>query len=132
MLICADNRIRKALSPDALASVAKVLGDERRIALLRILADGKEHCVCHLAEKLDLPEFQTSRQLALLRRLGLVVARREGTWMHYHACAEACAPVLAAFAALLSPRPFTGGSGEAGCCITKSPRAGRLRSEGRR
>lgn len=88
-----------------LAETFKALGDPHRIALLQILADGQEHCVCNLAEKLQMAEYQVSRHLAPLRRLGLVVARRQGTWMHYHACAEACTPFRNVLAGLLSPQP---------------------------
>jgi DNA-binding transcriptional ArsR family regulator len=99
---------------NALASLAKALADPRRIELMNLLADGQEHCVCHIAKTLSLPEFQVSRQLAPLKRLGLVVARRDGTWMHYHACATTCAPYFKALATLLQPVEFTRGSGE-GC-----------------
>jgi ArsR family transcriptional regulator len=50
--------------------------------MLVLLADG-EVCVCHIHDALRLPQPTASRHLAYLRRLGLVEARRAGTWMHY-------------------------------------------------
>lgn len=95
------------INADKLSEHAKALADPRRIELLRFLSDGHEHCVCEIAEALGMAEFQVSRQLAPLKRLGLVVARREGTWMHYHACNEACTALKHAFLDILSPAPFS-------------------------
>lgn len=40
-------------------------------------------CVCHLVAVLGVPQPTASRHLAYLRKAGLVVARRDGLWMHY-------------------------------------------------
>lgn len=39
--------------------------------------------MCELHGSLRLPQPTVSRHLASLRRAGLVVARRDGIWMHY-------------------------------------------------
>jgi len=45
--------------------------------------NGKEVCVCYFVEILGQSQPKISRHLAYLRRAGIVVARREGKWMHY-------------------------------------------------
>jgi ArsR family transcriptional regulator, arsenate/arsenite/antimonite-responsive transcriptional repressor len=58
------------------------LADTTRLRLLNLMAD-REVCVCHFVEILGQSQPKISRHLAYLRRTGLVVARREGKWMHY-------------------------------------------------
>jgi ArsR family transcriptional regulator len=70
------------LHPDAIAQVYRAAGEPVRARLLAELAHG-ERCVCHLHEALDAPQPTVSRHLAVLRRVGLVRARREGAWVHY-------------------------------------------------
>jgi ArsR family transcriptional regulator len=60
----------------------RALGDETRLRVIALLAHG-ELCVCHLQEALELPQPTVSRQLAILRRAGLVEDRRERTWVYY-------------------------------------------------
>ncbi len=63
-------------------TVFRALADRTRLRILNLLQDG-ELCVCHLVNVLDVPQPTASRHLAYLRRAGLVVARKEGLWMHY-------------------------------------------------
>jgi ArsR family transcriptional regulator len=60
----------------------RAFSDRTRLRLLNLLRGG-ETCVCDLVRVLDLPQPKVSRHLAYLRRAGLVVARKEGLWMHY-------------------------------------------------
>ena len=60
----------------------QALGDTTRLRLLNLMGD-KEICVCYLVEILGQPQPKISRHLAYLRSVGIVAARREGTWMHY-------------------------------------------------
>lgn len=62
--------------------LCKCLGDDIRLGLVCLLAQ-REVCVCDLVVALGLPQSTVSRHLTQLRQCGLVVARREGTWMHY-------------------------------------------------
>lgn len=57
--------------------------DPVRLRLLNLLAEGKDVCVHHLHEALQLPQPTVSRHLAYLRRHGVVVGRKEGLWVHY-------------------------------------------------
>ncbi len=65
-----------------LETLFKALADRTRLRILGLLLDA-EVCVCHIHESLDVPQPKTSRHLAYLRRAGLVVARRDGLWVHY-------------------------------------------------
>lgn len=69
-------------SAQAAAELMKALSSENRLMLLCQLADG-EKSVGELAETLGLRQAAVSQQLGLLRRDGLVAARREGRVMHY-------------------------------------------------
>jgi ArsR family transcriptional regulator, arsenate/arsenite/antimonite-responsive transcriptional repressor len=58
------------------------VADPTRLRLLRLLYR-QELCVCELMEAVQLPQYQVSRHLRELRRVGLVEAARSGRWMHY-------------------------------------------------
>ena len=60
----------------------KALGDETRLRILKLLLR-KELCVCELEAALNLPQSKVSRHLTVLRSVGLVEDRREGTWIFY-------------------------------------------------
>jgi ArsR family transcriptional regulator len=61
----------------------RALADRTRLRLLNLMR-GDEVCVCFLVEILKTNQPKISRHLAYLRRAGVVAARREGQWMHYH------------------------------------------------
>jgi len=65
-----------------LALLFAALADRTRLRLLNLM-DGKEVCVCYFVEILGQSQPKISRHLAYLRRAGVVVARREGKWVHY-------------------------------------------------
>ncbi len=65
------------------ARLFKALSDPIRLRLAVLLVIHGETCVCDLAAALDEPEYKISRHLGVLRAVGLVTARRKGTWMHY-------------------------------------------------
>jgi ArsR family transcriptional regulator, arsenate/arsenite/antimonite-responsive transcriptional repressor len=69
-------------SPEELEAVFAALADRTRLRLLNLMTDG-EVCVCFFVEVLDELQPKISRHLGLLRRAGLVNARREAKWMHY-------------------------------------------------
>ena len=64
------------------ANLMKALSSENRLLLLCQLVDG-DKTVGELAENLGLRQAAVSQQLALLRKDGLVDARRDGRSMHY-------------------------------------------------
>jgi ArsR family transcriptional regulator len=65
-----------------LALFFAALADRTRLRLLNLM-NGKEVCVCYFVEILRQSQPKVSRHLAYLRRAGVVVARRDGKWMHY-------------------------------------------------
>ena len=65
------------------AELCRLLADPTRLGVMSLLADDREACVCELVDRLETPQSTMSRHLGQLRRAGLVVARRDGTWMHY-------------------------------------------------
>jgi ArsR family transcriptional regulator len=58
------------------------LADRTRLRLLNLMR-GDEICVCFFVEILKTNQPKISRHLAYLRKAGVVLARREGKWMHY-------------------------------------------------
>jgi ArsR family transcriptional regulator, arsenate/arsenite/antimonite-responsive transcriptional repressor len=76
----------KQTSTDPLAvstELLKAFSDPVRLRLVNLLSNGREVCVCHLFEALELPQPTVSRHLAYLRKRGVVVGRKEGLWVHY-------------------------------------------------
>jgi ArsR family transcriptional regulator len=78
---------RTPQNPD-LALFFAALSDRTRLRLLNLM-HGREVCVCYFVEILGQSQPKISRHLAYLRRAGLVLARREGKWMHYRVAAPA-------------------------------------------
>jgi ArsR family transcriptional regulator len=75
-ILMADKRL------DTLETIFKALADRTRLRIIGLLLSG-EICVCHIHESLALPQPTVSRHLAYLRNAGLVVARKDGLWVHY-------------------------------------------------
>jgi ArsR family transcriptional regulator len=65
-----------------MASLFAALADTTRLRLLNLMA-GREVCVCYFVEILRQGQPKISRHLAYLRKAGIVIARRDGKWMHY-------------------------------------------------
>ena len=67
---------------EAAATLLRVLGDPRRLELIRLLGSA-ERCVCEFQELLGWPQNLISHHLGGLRRAGLVQARRDAQWVYY-------------------------------------------------
>ena len=65
------------------ADLFKALAHPARVRALEILAQGPEQSVGDLAEQVGVEAAHLSQQLAILRRAGVVVARREATTVYY-------------------------------------------------
>lgn len=63
----------------------KALASESRQRLLMLFAGGDELTVGEIAERAEIGQSTASEQLALLRRGGLLVSRREGKQVLYRA-----------------------------------------------
>jgi len=64
------------------AELCKSLSDPKRLHIIHQLRDG-ERSVSELAESLGLKQSNTSQHLAVLRKAGIIVPRREGRTVHY-------------------------------------------------
>jgi len=64
------------------ADLFKALGHPGRVRILEVLAGG-EHGVSELLELVGLESSHLSQQLGVLRRAGVVTARREGSTVTY-------------------------------------------------
>jgi DNA-binding transcriptional ArsR family regulator len=66
----------------AKAEFFRTLGHPARIRVLELLSE-RDHAVHELLESIDIEPSNLSHQLAVLRRAGLVVQRREGAAVLY-------------------------------------------------
>ena len=64
------------------AEFYKILGDGTRCKLLWVL-QGREMCVCDLANVLSMTKSSISHQLSKMRQHGVVKCRREGKEVYY-------------------------------------------------
>ena len=77
-----DKRILRAMLNET-DSFFKMLADSTRLRCLMLMQAEGELCVCELTHTLNLSQPKISRHLAHLREAGVLVARRNGTWMYY-------------------------------------------------
>lgn len=66
------------------ADIFKQLGDTTRVRLFWLLCHCEE-CVINISAMLDMSSPAISHHLRLLRSSGLIVSRREGKEVYYHA-----------------------------------------------
>ncbi len=65
-----------------LAGLFKALGHPTRVAIVDLLRSG-ERCVCDIWPELGVEQSALSKHLAILRREGLLVSRKEGLRVIY-------------------------------------------------
>ena len=75
------------------AEFFKTLGHPARIRILELLAEG-EHSVTELMPELGLESSHLSQQLAVLRKAGMVVARKQGNNVIYSIASADMAELL--------------------------------------
>jgi DNA-binding transcriptional ArsR family regulator len=78
---------------DQASDLLKALSNRHRLLIICQLIDG-EHSVGELAEFLDLRDSTVSQHLALLRRDGLVTARRDAQTIFYSIVSEPAREIL--------------------------------------
>lgn len=59
------------------------LAEPTRLAAIRLLWDGREHCVCELMRELGATQSRMSRHMSVLKAAGLVTDRRDAQWVRY-------------------------------------------------
>jgi ArsR family transcriptional regulator len=84
------------------AEFFKTLGHPARIRILELLSEG-DHSVGELMPKLGLESSHLSQQLAVLRRTGMVVARKQGNNVIYSIASKDMSELL-----LLARKVLTG------------------------
>lgn len=83
------------------ADLFKALAHPGRIRILEVLTSG-EHTVTEIAAEIDMELSHLSQQLGVLRRAGLVVARREGSSVIYSLHGDELPELLAVAKRLLT------------------------------
>jgi ArsR family transcriptional regulator len=78
----------------AKAEFFKTLGHPARIRVLELLSI-REHAVSELLPEIGIEPAHLSQQLAVLRRAGLVVSRKEGSTVYYSLTSPQLAELLA-------------------------------------
>ena len=68
---------------NSISLVMTALSDPTRLGALRLLWDGKEHCVCEMMRLLGATQSRMSRHMGVLKSAGLVVDRRDAQWVRY-------------------------------------------------
>lgn len=68
----------------SVADIFKQLGDPTRVRLFWLLCHCEE-CVINISAMMDMSSPAVSHHLRLLRSSGLIVSRREGKEVYYHA-----------------------------------------------
>jgi len=84
--------VRKPLY-QAKAEFFKTLGHPARIRILELLAE-REYAVAELLPQVGIEAAHLSQQLAVLRRMNLVVSRRDGHSVHYSLVSPQVAELL--------------------------------------
>jgi len=81
-MIAARDRAFSAAAYEQFARISKAMANPHRLELVDLLAQG-ERSVEDLAREADMSVANTSQHLKALRSARLVIARREGSYVHY-------------------------------------------------
>jgi len=66
-----------------LENIFKALGDETRLRIVEYLMKNGTHCVLEVAAALELSQTRTSRNLGILRDVGILRDERRGACIDY-------------------------------------------------
>ena len=83
------------------AEFFKTLGHPARIRVLELLSE-REHAVSEMLPEVGVEPANLSQQLAVLRRAGLVVTRKEGSTVYYSLTSPHVAELLAVARTILT------------------------------
>ena len=83
------------------AEFFKTLGHPARIRVLELLSQ-REHAVAEMLPEVGIEAANLSQQLAVLRRAGLVVTRKEGTTVRYSLTSPHVAELLTVARSILT------------------------------
>lgn len=83
-------------------TLLSALAEPTRLAAIRLLWDGREHCVCELVRVLGVTQSRMSRHMAVLKQAGMVIDRRDAQWVRYRRNPELPAEQAAIIDAVLT------------------------------
>jgi len=65
-------------------NIFKALSDETRLRMLNLLITTEsELCVCEFTDVLEIPTYNVSKHLKILKTAGLLNERKEGRWVYF-------------------------------------------------
>jgi ArsR family transcriptional regulator, arsenate/arsenite/antimonite-responsive transcriptional repressor len=82
--------------------ILAALAEATRLEALRLVWDGREHCVCELMQELGASQSRMSRHMAALKAAGLVTDRRDAQWVRYRRAPQLPQEVVALVDAALA------------------------------
>ena len=69
--------------------IFQALCDRTRLRIVRLLSTTQEEaCLCELVDSLLEPQYKLSRQLKVLRQVGLLASEKEGRWVYHRLVSE--------------------------------------------
>lgn len=83
-------------------TILSALAEPTRLEALRMVWDGREHCVCELMRTLGATQSRMSRHMAALKAAGLLVDRRDAQWVRYRRAPDLPQEVVAVVDAALA------------------------------
>lgn len=85
--------------------ILTALAEPTRLAAVRLLWDGREHCVCELMQQLKATQSRMSRHMGVLKAAGLLTDRRDAQWVRYKRAPDLPDAVVALVDAALAISP---------------------------
>ncbi len=101
------------------AVILKAVAHPVRLAILDILQNNSEECVCHLEAMLGYRQAYLSQHLMSMREAGLVADRREGRNIFYRIRSPNLADFVSHVLRLGDPRPPPAGFDAIACACPK-------------
>ena len=86
-------------------TILSALAEPTRLEALRMVWDGREHCVCELMRTLGATQSRMSRHMAALKAAGLLIDRRDAQWVRYRRAPHLPQEVVALVDAALALPP---------------------------
>lgn len=83
-------------------TILSALAEPTRLEALRMVWDGREHCVCELMRELGASQSRMSRHMAALKAAGLLADRRDAQWVRYRRAPDIPQEVVALVDAALA------------------------------
>ncbi len=83
-------------------TVLSALAEPTRLAAIRLLWDGDEHCVCELMSELGATQSRMSRHMSVLKAAGLLTDRRDAQWVRYRRSPDLPPAIIALVEAALA------------------------------